>query len=44
MTKGRRACPICPSCGSKKFSIVGRNDREMKVTVKCISCGNQITV
>ncbi len=26
MTKGLRACPICPECGSKKFKVVDNSD------------------
>lgn len=44
MARGLRACPICPSCGSKKFRIVDRSDDENKVTVECVSCSRRITV
>ncbi|MEW5840946.1 hypothetical protein [Nitrososphaera sp.] len=44
--KGLRACPVCPGCGGKKFSIVRRDDDDNRksVTVECLSCGRQITV
>jgi DNA-directed RNA polymerase subunit RPC12/RpoP len=42
MGKGLRACPICPSCGSKKFRIVERDEEQ--VTVECLSCSRRIVV
>ena len=39
---GLRACPICSSCGSKKFRVIERDDA--KVTVECLSCAKRIVV
>ncbi|HXG06845.1 MAG TPA: hypothetical protein VNI77_05915 [Nitrososphaera sp.] len=42
MTKGLRACPVCPSCGSKKFRVV-ENDRNA-VVVECRSCSRRLSI
>ncbi|HKX81237.1 MAG TPA: hypothetical protein VJL54_03195 [Nitrososphaera sp.] len=42
MTRGLRACPICPGCGSKKFRVV-ENSAE-RVTVECLSCARRISI
>ena len=41
MGKGLRACPICPSCGGRKFKVIENGER---VTVECISCSKRIVV
>jgi DNA-directed RNA polymerase subunit RPC12/RpoP len=35
-----RACPICPNCGSKRFTRLPGD----KVTVKCRSCEKIIEI
>ena len=40
MGKPVRACPICPNCGSKRFTrLTGK-----KVTVKCRLCDKIIEI
>ncbi|MEW6603355.1 MAG: hypothetical protein AB1351_01550 [Thermoproteota archaeon] len=41
MAKGLRACPVCPSCGSKKFRVI-ENDK--KVMVECLSCSRRLSI
>jgi len=38
--KGLRACPICPSCGSKKFERLDEDN----VKVRCIICNKIISI
>jgi uncharacterized Zn finger protein len=40
--KGLRACPICPSCGSKKFRVI--ENVENKVIVECLSCAKRLSI
>lgn len=40
MGKPIRACPICPKCGSKRFTRLAGE----KVTVKCRSCAEIIEI
>jgi uncharacterized Zn finger protein len=42
MGKGLRACPICPSCGSKKFRVI--ENSENKVIVECLSCAKRLSI
>lgn len=35
-----RACPICPSCGSKKFDRIQADE----TVVKCVACGKEIAI
>jgi uncharacterized Zn finger protein len=39
---GLRACPICPSCGSKKFRVI--ENAENKVIVECLSCAKRLSI
>ena len=38
--KPLRACPVCPKCGSKKFTRLSGN----VVKVKCRKCDNEISL
>lgn len=40
--KGLRACPICPSCGSKKFRVI--ENAENRVIVECLSCAKRLSI
>jgi hypothetical protein len=31
-----RSCPICKNCGSKKFSILSRSEKE--IVLQCLAC------
>ncbi|HYX72227.1 MAG TPA: hypothetical protein VE732_05615 [Nitrososphaera sp.] len=42
MIKGQRVCPVCTSCGSKKFKVIDKN--ESQVIVECLSCAKRIIV
>ena len=38
--KPLRACPVCPKCGSKKFTRLPGDS----VKVKCRQCANEISL
>jgi len=38
--KKLRACPICPTCGSKKFERL----KDSKVKVRCVSCNKVMSI
>ncbi|HKZ62133.1 MAG TPA: hypothetical protein VJZ68_06950 [Nitrososphaera sp.] len=42
MRKGLRACPICPSCGSKKFRVIENGEKQ--IVVECLSCARQLSI
>ena len=42
VVKGLRVCPVCPSCGSKKFRVIKNSERQ--VLVECLSCNKQISI
>ncbi|MDW0141261.1 MAG: hypothetical protein QOK66_06900 [Nitrososphaeraceae archaeon] len=42
VVKGQRACPVCLSCGSKKFKVI--NKSESQVIVECLLCAKRITI
>ncbi|HJU35607.1 MAG TPA: hypothetical protein VJ695_10830 [Nitrososphaera sp.] len=42
MVVGQRACPICSSCGSKKFKVIDKSENQ--VIVECVSCAKRITI
>jgi len=53
LTKGLRACPICPHCGSKKFKVIDNsggtssiktNTAAHAVIVECLICTKKITI
>ncbi len=43
MGKGLRACPICPSCGSKKFRVI-ENAENKVIIVECLSCAKRLSI
>jgi len=53
LTKGIRACPICPHCGSKKFKVIDNSGSTggikaktaaHAVIVECLICAKKITI
>jgi Zn ribbon nucleic-acid-binding protein len=42
MGKALRACPICPSCGSRKFKMIENSEKQ--VIVECVSCAKRLSI
>ncbi|HEX2013973.1 MAG TPA: hypothetical protein VLA68_01975, partial [Nitrososphaera sp.] len=42
VVKGVRACPICPTCGSKKFRVIEHSKK--RAIVECLSCAQRISI